>query len=118
MDRIIQLYHRDAPGAQRLMRHFRQSLPYLNVDGRPARKLDVFDGNAVGAGPVGFSAALLPLFQETDFGERQRRRLTSKAIRQAGYYSRVLSLFGTAWDQRRYAFGPQGQLRPAWEGCP
>lgn len=114
----IGMLHPDTPGADRLVPHFRQALAYLDVQGIPARQVDVIEGSATKAGPIGFSAAVLPLFRDTAFGEQQRARLTSKAIEQAGYYSRVLSLFGKAWDQHRYAFDRKGRVLPAWKVCP
>lgn len=114
----VGMLHADARGAQRLKAHFRQALPHLDVQGRPAERVDIIDGRAVSPGPIGFSGAVLPLFADTDFGERQRARLTADAIQAAGYYSRVLSLFGTAWDQRRFGFDANGRLIPAWRTCP
>lgn len=113
----VGMLHPDAAGADRLVPHFRQALPYLDVQGVPAERIDIFDGYATLPGPIGFSAAVLPLFAETEFGERQRARLTPEAIQEAGYYSRVLSLFGTAWDQQRYTFDARGRVIPAWREC-
>lgn len=114
----VGMLHPEAPGADRLVPHFRQAGRYLDVQGLPAEHINIFDGSAASQGPIGFSAALLPLFGDSPFGERQRVRLTSDAIQRAGYYSRVLSLFGTAWDQQRYVFDARGRVRPAWRVCP
>lgn len=113
----VGMLHPEAPGADRLVPHFRRGLAYLDVDGLPARQIDVIDGSASAPGPLGFSAAVLPLSRDSEFGERQRARLTTEAIGKAGYYSRVLSLFGTAWDQHRYAFDKHGKVKPAWKAC-
>lgn len=113
----VGMLHPDAPGAGRLKDHYRQALQYLDVQGLPAERVDIIDGRAGPPGPVGFSGAVLPLFHDTPFGEQQRRRLTAEAIEQAGYYSRVLSLFGTGWDSGRFSFDVNGRLKPAWRAC-
>lgn len=114
----VGMLHPDAAGADRLIPHFLQAGQYLDVQGVPAERVNIIDGKASSAGPLGFSAAVLPLFRDTSFGAMQRERLTVDAISKAGYYSRALSLFGTAWDQRRYAFDAQGRVKPAWRTCP
>lgn len=113
----VGMLHPDAMGADRLIPHFRDALTYLDVQGLPAEKIDILDGSATSTGPIGFSAAVLPLFSGTDFGDAQRARLRSSSFQHAGYYSRVLVLFGSAWDQRRYAFDAQGRVVPAWVDC-
>jgi len=113
----VGMLHPDAPGADRLVGHYRQALRYLDVDGLPAERVDVVDGRSGGSGPIGFSAAILPLFSDLPFGEQQRARLTPEAIEQAGYYSRVLSLFGTGWDTKRFAFDVNGRVKPRWRTC-
>ena len=112
------MLHDEAVGAQRLKAHFRQGSQYLNVDGVPAERVDILSGRATDQGPIGFSAAMLPLFGDTEFGETQRRRLAAKAPSEIGYYSRVLRLFGTGWDERRFGFDADGYLIPAWRRCP
>lgn len=112
------MLHDEAVGARRLKAHFRRAPRYLDVGGVPAERVDILDGSASGRGPVGFSAALLPLFGDTDFGEQQRLRIARDTTAQTGYYSGVLRLFGTAWDQRRYAFDANGYVIPAWRRCP
>lgn len=114
----VGMLHPDTFGATQLWDHFRRGVRYLDVGGLPAEKVDILDGSASSPGPIGFSAALLPLFGDTSFGELQRQRLNASVLQEAGYYSRVLALFGVGWDQERYAFDAQGRLRPAWEDCP
>lgn len=113
----VGMLHPDTVGAQPLIAHFRRAYPYLDVQGLPAEKVDILNGNATSTGSLGFSAALLPLFHNTDFGKSQRVRLQLSSFRDEGYYSRVLNLFGSAWDQGRYAFDAQGRVIPAWADC-
>lgn len=114
----VGMMHSDAVGADRLVPHFQQGLEYLDFQGVPPEHIDIFDGSASEQGPIGFSAAMLPLFGGSEFGRQQRARVTSAAMQEAGYYSRVLSLFGTAWDQQRFSFDAQGYVKPAWRVCP
>ncbi len=112
------MLHDEAVGARRLKAHFRQALRYLDVGGVPAERVDVLDGSASAGGPIGFSAAMLPLFADTEFGREQRLRLAVAPASEAGYYSRVLRLFGIGWDERRYVFDANGYVIPAWRRCP
>lgn len=107
----------EAASTAQLKAHFRLALPFINQENLPAEKLQVLDGQASGTGPVGFSAALLPLFGNTDFGQKQRERIENTNLTQLGYYNQMLVLFGQGWDEKRYAFDAQGQLIPRWVDC-
>lgn len=100
-----------------LQQHFKQALPYLNDGGLPAEKVQVIDGKATGIGPVGFSAALLPLFRDTDFGQAQMDRLQNIRWDQLGYYNFMLYLFGQGWQEKRYFFDAEGHVIPYWVEC-
>lgn len=107
----------EAASSAELKAHFRRALPFINQDNLPAEELQVLAGQASGIGPVGFSAALLPLFGDTAFGQAQRERIKNTDLTQLGYYNQMLLLFGQGWDEKRYAFDAQGQLNPAWTEC-
>lgn len=71
------------------------------------------------AGPPGFQVAMAPLFDQ--LGKRQiTRTLTDKGLKQGdtqawreyGYYNAALTLFGQGYMDKRYRFGPTGQLLP------
>lgn len=82
--------------------------------GAPPEKVDTQTGALSGQGPVGFSAALLPLLADSPALASQRQRLAAHPPGVDAYYSAVLTLFGQGWDQRRYRFNQQGELLPAW----
>ncbi len=90
-------------------------------DGAPPQTVDAGTGAAQGAGPVGFSAALLPFL--TALGRpaalaAQEARLRAQPPAADAYYDQVLALFGTGWRERRFAFAADGSLLPAWQPCP
>lgn len=101
----------------KIKRYFKQALPYLDQQGMPAERVNVLNGQTEGLGPVGFSAALLPLFAETPFGEKQRQRVKETNLQQLGYYNFMLYLFGLGWDEQRFSFDANGYLMPAWMEC-
>lgn len=106
-----------SPQAELLQQHFKQALPYLDYQGLPAERVQVSDGAATGPGPIGFSAALLPLFKSTDFGAAQAARLKDVQWDQLGYYNFMLYLFGQGWEEQRYVFDAEGHVIPYWVDC-
>lgn len=71
-----------------------------------------------GAGPPGFSAALLPLlahFKSMDAVQSYRARVDAESLRDnQHYYSDALALFGLGWLDGRYRFDRTGDLRVRW----
>lgn len=97
-------------------------------DGAPPEKVRVMSGERSGAGPFGFSAALLPYLkaQGKDTLQQQQalrveqlmaQSLTPEAIElaQPPYYFFVLSLFSLGYMDNRYHFLIDGKLQPMWE---
>ncbi len=89
----------------------------------PPERVATARGNGEGAGPVGFSGALLPYLSaagDTADVDAQRQRIASMldAARTAKtavpYYDRVLLLFGEGWIDGRYRFDAHGRLVPGW----
>jgi endo-1,4-beta-D-glucanase Y len=84
-------------------------------------RVDTRSGEATGSGPYGFTAALLPYLRsqgETALAMRLRASLPDVAQLRAdapAYYSHNLLLFGSGWFDRRYRFGANGKLQPAWD---
>ncbi|MDX1265812.1 MAG: cellulose synthase complex periplasmic endoglucanase BcsZ [Oceanisphaera sp.] len=105
----------EAPERAPLMAHLQPMAELTATRGVPPEHVDVVTGKASGIGPVGFSAALLPLLQHTSAAEVQRRRLAAMPVGEQAYYDAVLTLFGQGWDQRRYAFNQAGELVPEWD---
>ncbi len=103
------------PDRARLTAHLQPMAALTATLGVPPERVDAQSGEASGAGPVGFSAALLPLLRDTSAAEVQRRRLVAQPVGEQAYYDAVLTLFGQGWDQRRYAFNQAGELVPDWD---
>lgn len=87
----------------------------VREQGQPPEMVDVLTGQGSGAGPAGFSAALLPflLAQGDDAAVKaQRSRLAASPVRPTAYYEQTLALFGLGWMEGWYRFSPAGQLVP------
>ncbi|WP_346826685.1 cellulose synthase complex periplasmic endoglucanase BcsZ [Serratia inhibens] len=85
--------------------------------GVPPEKTDTASGKTRGDGPVGFSAAMLPMLaNQTAALDIQRQRINQHPPGDDAYFSASLTLFGQGWDQQRYRFNRQGELQPAWGG--
>ena len=97
-------------------------------DGVPPEKVRVVSGERSGAGPFGFSAALLPYFNALGKTKQQQQEalrveqlmaqtLTPEAVKiaQPPYYFFVLSLFSLGYMDNRYHFLDDGKLQPMWE---
>lgn len=109
---------KDAPGRFALIEHFR---PMVNLTARRGYVPEVVDsatGLDKGTGPVGFSAALLPMLAASPDSAAalaaQRQRLQQQPALADDYYNQSLALFGQGWDQQRYRFDKDGRLVPDW----
>jgi len=107
------------PARARLLKAFQPMAEYIGTHGFPPEKIDTVHGNSQPqAGPSGFSAAVLPFLDSSDraaLANAQMARVnTLEQQAPAGYFSQVLSLFGTGWHEARYRFAADGSLRPAW----
>ena len=115
-----------------LLTHLNGMLQTTTEDGVPPEKVQVTTGERSGAGPFGFSAALLPYLKalgKTTLQKEQAVRveqlmaqsLTPEAVKlaQPPYYFFVLSLFSLGYMDNRYHFLEDGKLQPMWETtCP
>jgi len=109
-----------------------QALPgmnaYLQHYPAPPEKINS-DGSAqTQAGPVGFSAALLPYLKSLSNDAavaQQMVRLKSQLDEKSNlygqgygsgptYYDQNLALFGTGWMEKRFQFGSSGELLVRW----
>lgn len=105
-----------APERNALLERYRPMVELTRKQGVPPETVNVESGAGSGQGPVGFSAAMLPLLaalKEQSVLQQQRQRLVQTPA--SGYYNRVLSLFGQGWDEHRYRFDGKGRLVPGWE---
>lgn len=92
---------------------------YVTSKGVPPREINIRSGASNGSGPVGFSAALLPLLRASGMAgalhqQSQRIRALSPLDRADNYYDQVLTLFGLGWIEGRYKFDRNGLLKPQW----
>jgi endo-1,4-beta-D-glucanase Y len=113
-----------SPAKARILKALPGMNSYLQHNGAPPEKINS-DGSAQAqAGPVGFSAALLPYLRgnanETAVAQ-QMVRLKSQLDEKSNlygssptYYDQNLALFGSGWIEQRFQFGSSGELRVRW----
>jgi endo-1,4-beta-D-glucanase Y len=85
----------------------------IKRDFYPAEKIDVQSGKINVAGPVGFSAAMLPILSA--WGDTQSVHVQQTRIIALGgipkiYYEQALALFAQGWMEHRYRFESDGSL--------
>lgn len=108
----------DAPERSVLLNHFKPMIEATARLGYVPEHVDSVTGESMGAGPVGFSAALLP-FLASDASaaaalSAQRERLRQSPPLADAYYNQSLVMFGQGWDEHRYRFDKDGRLQPNW----
>ncbi|MBV9620459.1 MAG: cellulase [Gammaproteobacteria bacterium] len=107
----------DDPQAPRLLRQLAPLAESAARGGVP-ESVNTETLTTSGHAPVGFLAALLPLWVRLKLAEpiqAARQRLAAEALRDdQHYYSDVLSLFGLGWLEGRLRFDRAGQLHPQW----
>jgi endo-1,4-beta-D-glucanase Y len=97
---------------------------YLQTHKGPPERVNADDKVLSASGAIGFSAALLPYLDalgQTQLRDTQMRLLAAQLDlathlygRPARYYDQDLALFGTGWMERRFRFGPGGELEVPW----
>jgi endo-1,4-beta-D-glucanase Y len=105
---------RAVPGMRTYLQTHKVALERVNADGKVVSA----------AGAIGFGAALLPYLDalgETQLRDSQLRLLAAQLDpvthlygRPARYYDQNLSMFGMGWMERRFRFGPRGELEVPW----
>ncbi|WP_277961468.1 cellulose synthase complex periplasmic endoglucanase BcsZ [Pseudomonas sp. RIT-To-2] len=106
---------KDAPGRSALVEHLQPMVQRVAERGFVPEKVDAATAVDTGTGPVGFSAALLPLLSGNAVAlAAQRERLKQQPPLADAYYNQSLVLFGQGWDQQRYRFDKDGRLVPNW----
>ncbi len=114
----IGMLHKGAPGRVELLEHFAPMAQAAARLGHPPETVGTVSGAAEGVGPVGFSAALLPLLSSdsrySDVLRTQRERVHQQPPLADAYYNQSLLLFGQGWDEQRYRFEKDGRLVPNW----
>ena len=98
---------------------------YLAVHGAPPEKVSDEGLPILQDGPVGFSAAVLPylraLPQMAKPAAQQKQRIDAQLNPATGlygkdpaYYDQNLILFASGFDQSKFSFGPEGELKVQW----
>lgn len=108
------------PALAALQAHFAPMAALTEARGAPPERVDALAGPAAGDGPPGFSAALLPWLQTLGRAEavrQQQQRVQERPPAPQAYYDQVLRLFGQGALEGRFAFGADGSLLTAWNGC-
>lgn len=101
-----------SPQQTELMIHFSPMITLIQTLGAPPEKINIINLKTQGQGPIGFSAALLPLLSNNPkVLSGQRKRVDSQPLMPDEYYNSVLRLFGQGWDQNRFRFNAQGELQ-------
>jgi endo-1,4-beta-D-glucanase Y len=116
------MLHEADPARATLLDAFAPMVRQVVTTGLPPLRVETAEGRAQGAGPAGFSAALLPLLQasgQAQAAEVQRQRLSRAPVGPVfaghdNYYDQVLALFGLGWLEGQYRFAPDGALLPRW----
>lgn len=110
----------DAPERAALLLHFKPMIEATARLGYVPEQVDTATGQQSGTGPVGFSAALLPLLASDPTLAAalaaQRERLHHEPALTNAYYNQSLLMFGQGWDEQRYRFDKDGRLLPNWTG--
>lgn len=107
------------PGLAELRKIYKPMADSVLQKGQPPEKVNTVNGAAgANAGPLGFSAALLPYLSALGLHEEveeQVQRIDALAAKaRPGYYNQALSLFGRGWLEGRYRFDEAGSLLVAW----
>ena len=106
----------DAANRQTLQQHFAPMASLTQTLGYVPESVNAVTGKYTGTGPVGFSAAMLPLLAslESPALATQKARIEQQPPAADAYYNQSLLLFGQGWDEQRYRFDKDGQLLPSW----
>ena len=101
---------------------------YVPARGAPPEKVSDHGIPLPNDGPVGFSGAVLPYLQALPQMDRAVQQQLQRVKSQqdpvtglfgqnpgfAGYYDQNLILFGSGFQERKYGFGPNGELKVEW----
>lgn len=98
------------PSYSLLKRHFRNMINATDRLHMPPEVVDLRTLKINGVGPDGFGACLLHYLGNTRTAALIRTVLKQRPIDKDSYYSNALTLFALGFDQKLFAFDPQGRL--------
>jgi len=112
-------------GRQRILQAVDGMPAYLRTHALPPTCVSAEGVVIAGNGPVGFSAAVIPLLSATGqmhLANEQESRVRAEHIKASGlygkqqhYYDQNLILFSQAWSEHRFHFDREGRLRLRWK---
>ena len=107
------------PLAQPILKSLQGMEKILKSNSTPPERVNTVNGATSGAGPVGFSAALLPYLKamnKSDLLQAQLERIKNMQLTKPlpVYYDSVLNLFGMGWFENRYRFSSNGLISLNW----
>lgn len=112
------LSHPDSPGAAAIAQTLRGMAQAVARKGQVPREVDPSDGSLRGQGPVGFSAAMLPLLGQLRLPDGPLRQDVLRQRQKSGlygqpamYYDQNLALFALGHLGGVYRFDVQGRLQ-------
>jgi endoglucanase len=110
-------------GRESLLTRFKPMQTHVAQHGYPLEEVNAQTGTSESDwGPLGFSAAVLPLL--SSLGDKatldsQLARLRQETFDADAYYGRVLNLFGQGWQEGRFRFTVHGEVQlPDTAACP
>jgi len=112
------------PAKARLLKALWGMEAYLQQHGSPPEKVNAAGQPEAQAGPVGFSAAVVPYLLglgDEAGAQKQMARVQTEVVEKTAllgasptYYDENLTLFSTGWLQRRFRFGANGEVLVPW----
>lgn len=93
-----------------LKRHFKNMIDATKRLNMPPEKVDLHSLQINGTGPDGFGACLLAYLGNDRSAGLIRTVINQREFQKDSYYNNVLTVFGLGFDQKRFAFCPDGHL--------
>jgi len=119
------LTDKETPGAERILQVFAPMAKLMKSRAMPPELVAPNGVVLSKSSPVGFSAALLPFLAasgDSAGAKEQLRLVTAQLDPKTGllgthprYYDQNLALFGLSWQEQRFRFAPDGELRVRWK---
>lgn len=116
---------KETPGAEKILRLLAPMARMVASNPTPPEIVSPEGLVLSHAAPIGFSAALIPFLQSSDdkaAAAMQLRLVVSHFESQTGllgahprYYDQNLALFAMGWQEQRFRFAPDGELRVRWK---
>lgn len=93
-----------------LKRHFKNMIDATKRLNMPPEVVDLHSLKINGTGPDGFGACLLAFLGNDRSAALIRTVINQRQFQKDSYYNNVLTAFGLGFDQKRFAFCPDGHL--------